>query len=448
MVQLRACVTGYIVRKTLGLMAQRKVVALDVPGQVEGRATLQSDRGDETQALFMYQWAAGVIVLAGAVASQNIYVAIWCEHHDDLLAELSTGGFHAIQVKTVATQGATWKCTDQGFVDALCKFSEHEAKYQSQIEKYIFFSNAKPYVPGKTAKLASKLASSPFRVRDECRAVEKFAQISAPYKASFDALASAANVTSESLFAVLRKLEFQAGPPLEGFREHLAPVIAGIPSCKQFTIAWLDKVRDELLFLVGKASSLAVPALEFYSSILQSDNRTVASVRSKRISVEDFSTVLKQHPFGGFRYADVGGHLQLGKASGQMAVLRQKMNAGFVGAYFDSIWLQSMAAERRLMERALEDPGAALRITSQLEGVMLVECQNAEAEAALEVNERRRGLLIYQRILQRTDELSRHDKASVENERPETLRGIAGLLSGSCNFAWGVPPDAGEKNGA
>jgi hypothetical protein len=123
------------------------------------------------------------------------------------------------------------------------------------------------------------------------------------------------------------------------------------------------------------------------------------------------------------------------------------MNAGFVGAYFDSVWLQAMAAERRLIERALEDPEVAVRVTKQLEGIMLVECQNAEAEAALEADERRRGLLIYQRILQRTDDLSRHDRATVENERPETLRGVAGLLSGSCKFAWGVPPDTGGADG-
>jgi hypothetical protein len=292
-----------------------------------------------------------------------------------------------------------------------------------------------------------KLASSPLRVRDECRAAGGECHIPAPYKASFDSLAKASGAAPETVFNVLRKLEFQAGPPLEGFREHLGPVIGGIPACKQFTLAWLDKVRDELLFLVGKASSLDVPSLDFYASILQSDGRPVAAVRGKRISTEDFDAVVKQHPSGGFRYAEVGGHLQLGKASGQMEVLRQKMNAGFVGNYFDSVWLQAMAAERRLMERALEDPDAAIRITKQLEGVMLVECQNAEAEAALEVDERRRGLLIYQRILQRTDELSHNDKASVENERPETLRGVAGLLSGSCNFAWGVPPDTGGSDG-
>ncbi|WP_171006485.1 dsDNA nuclease domain-containing protein [Pseudomonas sp. 2FG] len=421
---------------------------LGVPGQAQGRATLQSDRGDETQALFMYQWAAGVVLLAGALASLNEYVAIWCEHHDDLLAELPTGGFHAIQVKTVSAQGASWTCSDSGFVDAVRKFAEHEAKYSSQLQQYIFFSNAKPYIPGATAKAATKLASSPFRVRDECRIAADEGCIPAPYKASFDALVKASGTAPATVFKVLRKLEFQVGPPLEGFREHLSSVIGGVPVCKQFTLEWLEKLRDELLLLVGKASSLDVPSLDFYASILQQDGRPEAAVRGKRISVEDFEIALKQHPSGGFRYAEVGGHLRLGKASGQMEVLRQKMNAGFVGAYFDSVWLQAMAAERRLMERAHEDPDAALRITNQLEGVMLVECQNAEAEAALEVDERRRGLLIYQRILQRTDELTRHDRASVENERAETLRGVAGLLSGSCKFAWGVPPDTGGGDGA
>lgn len=429
-------------------MAPRKLVALGVPGQTAGRATLQSDRGDETQAVYMYQWAVGVVILAGALTTQSQYAAIWCEHHDDLLAELPSGGFHAIQVKTLSAQGATWKCGDSGFSDAMRKFAALESEYPSEIEQYLFVSNAKPYIPAKTANLPMSLASSPFRIRDECRAVVGQAHIPAPYKASFDSLVKSTGVAPETLFNVLRKLEFQAGLPLEGFREHLGLVIGGIPACKEFTIARLDVVRDELLFLVGKASSLDVPSLNFYSSILQSDGRPVAAARSKRISIEDFNIVLKQHPSGGFRYADVGGHLQLGKASGQMEVLRQKMNAGFVGAYFDSVWLQAMAAERRLMEVALADPDAAMRITKQLEGVMLVECQNAEADAALEVEERRRGLLIFQRILQRTEELSRIDKASVENERPETLRGVAGLLSGSCKFAWGVLPDTGDGHGA
>jgi hypothetical protein len=424
------------------------VVALGVPGQVDGRATLQTDRGDETQALFMYQWVAGVITLASALAANNSYVAIWCEHHDDLLAELPTGDFDALQVKTVAKQGATWRCADKGFIDAIRKFGEHEAKYSSKISRYIFFSNAKPYVPAATVTKSETLASSPMRVRAECHAATCHNSIAAPYDGSFNALSVAVGVAPALLFNVLRKLEFQQGPPLEGFRDHLCTVLWCLAACADFNIRRIEKLRDELLLLIGKASSLAVPSLDLYSSILQSDGRPEAASRAKRISVEDFEMSLKQHSSDAFRYAAVGGHLQLGKASGQMEVLRQKMNAGFVGTFFDSVWLQAMAAEKRLLERALTAPEDTLRITKQLEAVMIVECQNAEALAALEQDDRRRGLLIFQKILHRTEQLAQHDAASVEHERAETLRGVAGLLSGSCKFAWGVPINTGDSDGS
>ena len=426
---------------------ENSAAALGVPSQYEGLGTLQSDRGDETQALFIYQWAAGVVALAGALASKNTYVALWCEHHDDLLAELKTGGFDAIQVKTNSAEGATWKCSNTGFIDAVRKFAVHESQYSSQFEKYVFFSNAKPYIPATTAWKPSTLASSPLRVRDQCRNATDANGIPSPYKASFDTLVAATGSAPDLLFRVLRKLEFQKGPPLEGFRDHLVSVVAGIPACTQLTIERLYKVRDELLFLIEKASSLSIPSLDFYASILQSDGRPTAAIRSKRISVEDFEGCIKQDLSVGFRYANVGGLLQLGQASGQKGVLRKKMNAGYVGAYFDSIWLQAIAAEQRLLERAHIDPEAVLRTIRQLESVVLVECQNAEALAALESDERRKGLLIYQSIIKKTEELASLDRASVENERPETLRGVAGLLSGSCKFAWGGPIVDGDSDG-
>ena len=430
-------------------MVPRKnvTVALGVPGQAGGRPTLQADRGDETQALFMYQWAAGVVTLAASLAMKTDYVAIWCEHHDDLLAERACGDFHAFQVKTIASQGATWHCNDKGFVDAIRKFGEHESNYSTKISRYTFFSNAKPYIPGATATKPKTLAGSPVRVREECRSAKNHKALTAPYDGAFTILSVASGVAPPVLFEVLRKLEFQQGPPLEGFRDHLCPIIWALSACADFNIRRIEKLRDELLLLIGKASSLDVPALDFYSSILQSDGRPEGASRSKRISVDDFEVTLKQHSSESFRYAEVGGHLQLGKASGQMEVLRQKMNAGFVGGFFDSVWLQAIAAEKRLMERALSAPEDTLRVTKQLEAVMVVECQNAEALAALEEDDRRRGLLIYQKILHRTEQLSQHDAASVEHERPETLRGIAGLLSGSCKFAWGVPINTGGSDG-
>lgn len=419
-------------------------LVLGIPGQREGQATLQSDRGDETQALFQYQWCAGIVLLAGALAGENEYVAIWCEHHDDLLGELPDGRFNAVQVKTNAGSNARWKCSDGGFADAVKKFAEHEAAFSDKFERYILFSNIKPYIPGATARAPERLASSPVRVRDNCRAVGSCSDVPAPYKASFDALVAHACAPADTVFSVMRKLDFKQGPNLDGFREALTGVLQGVPVCRQFTVTWLDTLRDELLFMIGRASSMEVPLLSFYTSVLRSDGRPAAAVRGKRVSRVDFENVIRQHPGGGFRYADVGGHIQLGSASGQKDVLRQKMSAGYIGAYFDALWLLAMSAERRLLEEAMVNPEATYKKTVQLESVMLVECRTAEL-AAKELDERLRGQHILQRVFDRAETLAQHDRATVEGERAETLKGIAGLLSGDCKFAWGATFNGGSS---
>ena len=429
----------------MSLGRSQGAMPLGIPGQVDGQATLQSDRGDETQALFQYQWCAGVVLLAGALAGANKYAAIWCEHHDDLLGELSDGLFHAIQVKTNAGSNASWSCSDLGLADAVKKFAEHEATYADKFERYILFSNVKPYIPAATARVPRRLASSPVRVRDCCCAVASYTDIPEPYKTSFDALAAHAGAPPATLFSVMKKLEFQQGPGLDGFREALTGAIQGIPDCKQFTVTWLEKLRDQLLFMIGKASSMDMPVLNFYTSVLQSDGRPTAAVRGKRVSREDFGEVIRQHRGGGFRYADVGGHLQLGKACGQKDVLRQKMNAGYIGTFFDALWLLAMSAEQRLLEEALMDPEGAQKKSKQLESVMLVECKSAELAASGEADERARGRLILQRVFQRAEELAQCDRATVEWERAETLKGVAGLLSGDCKFAWGATFNGGTN---
>jgi hypothetical protein len=389
----------------------------------------------------MYQWSAGVTLLVGAVAGVNEYTAIWCEHHDDLLCELASGLFHAVQVKTNSSANARWTCSDAGFGDAVKKFAELETVYSTQVERYIIFSNVKPYIPAATATDDARLRRSPVRVRDLCRTVSVCSSLHQPYKTSFDSLVKHTGADPDIVFRVLRKLDFQQGPHLEDFREQLCSVVSGMPACKQFTISWLEKVRDDLLLLVGKASSVDVPALNFFASVLQSDGRPEAIVRGKHISRDDFEQVARQHPGSGFRYADVGGHLQLGKASGQKERLRQKMTAGYVAPYFDMLWSLAMSAEERLLAEAMVDAEGALRKTKQLESAMLVECKTAELEAALEPDERRRGLKILQGVFKRAEDLARHDRATVEGERAETLKGVAALLSGSCKFAWGAPVD-------
>ena len=77
-----------------------ETLPLGLPEQVVGLATTPSDRGDETQERFRYQWAIGVWLLAQSLSGERVIRALWCEHHEDYLLELPTGRYIAVQVKT------------------------------------------------------------------------------------------------------------------------------------------------------------------------------------------------------------------------------------------------------------------------------------------------------------------------------------------------------------
>ena len=416
-------------------------IPLGIPGQIAGRATTQSDRADEMQSFLKYQWTAAVMLLAAAIDAKTNYLAVWCEHHDDLLAEIPDGLYHAIQVKTLSGSNAQWVCSERGFQKAINRFCEHEADYSEKLEKYIFYSNAPPYIPGPTAIKPQNLARSPMRLLEECKRVNSYSTISPPYRESFDSLVIDVGNTAELVFSVLRKLEFMRGLPLETFEESLAAALGDVSHCHQMTIARLRRTRDALMQLVGNASTLSVPSIAVCTSVLQTDGRPEVSIRAKRVSREVIEDTIKQPLDGGFRYENTESQLQLGEAHGQKEVLRRKMSAGYVGSFFPAIWYQAMAAERRLLESAVLSPAATQKKIQQLEAAVLVACQNAEAKYILEPDERVRGIKIYQEILESTNYLATYDRETVEHERAETLRGIAGLLSGSCRFAWGAPWD-------
>ena len=49
---------------------------------------------------YRYQHSYGVMLLASACRGERPYAAIWCERHEDILAERVDGRFDAWQVKT------------------------------------------------------------------------------------------------------------------------------------------------------------------------------------------------------------------------------------------------------------------------------------------------------------------------------------------------------------
>src|ERR1700677_3321130 len=91
------------------------------PHPASGRAR---DVGDETARNYRYQHSYGVILLASACRGESPYIAIWCERHEDILAERVDGRFDAWQVKTRRPEAGAWTIANPEVVNALGRFAK------------------------------------------------------------------------------------------------------------------------------------------------------------------------------------------------------------------------------------------------------------------------------------------------------------------------------------
>lgn len=71
---------------------------VNVPARLN--KTASGDPGDETERNFRYQHQYGVVLLAAVRRGTLNYIALYCEHHEDFLAERPDGLFDGYQIKT------------------------------------------------------------------------------------------------------------------------------------------------------------------------------------------------------------------------------------------------------------------------------------------------------------------------------------------------------------
>lgn len=428
---------------------KKEALPLGLPEQVDGLATAPSDRGDETQERFRYQWAIGVWVLAQSLTGVRTIRALWCEHHDDYLLELMTGRYVAVQVKTDSRENARWRWSDDALVDSVFRFCAFEKSHGPAIDGYEFVSNAAPYVPAATTKRDNSLAASPDRLIQCCSLASTHSDLEEPYKAAFTTLVGKTGGDATVLFQVLRKLKFAQGPVLRGYDDTLAAsIIPKLPGCAGLPAVSCCRLRDELIGLVQAACRLRVNGIDGAVAYLATNGRPDAATRGKCITPESAAELLARVRQPTFRFVHSGAGIEIGATTGRAEVLNRKMRNAYLGSQFEPLRVRMDSADQRLMERALLEPDGFDAIANQLVGTVLVECKDVEAMAYDHADEKTRGLAIYKQILQRMDSLAREEPERVCREPKDTLMGIAGMLSGECKFAWGTPLEEEAKDGA
>jgi hypothetical protein len=92
--------------------SQRRAAAQHDQSALPTEVRNTTDPGDATGRNFRYQHAYGVMLLTAARRGLRPYSAIWCEHHEDFLAERHDGTFDGYQIKISRPERGAWRLTD------------------------------------------------------------------------------------------------------------------------------------------------------------------------------------------------------------------------------------------------------------------------------------------------------------------------------------------------
>ncbi len=420
---------------------------LGLPGQSAGLPTVPLDKGDDTQERFRYQWAMGVLLIAEGFGTTQIQT-LWCEYHEDFLVEFPDGALIAVQVKTIDSENALWRLGDDPLDLSIHRFCDLEAVHGSRIGGYEFCSNAEPYVPGISAKKDATTAKSPIRLIESCRQAGNPAALYEPSKSAFEKLRSKIGCPANILLAVLQKLRFRRGPSLRDYDAVLASdVIPTLPGCRHLPGIACRRLRDSLIGMVQTACRVPRGGLDGVLAYIASNGQPEVSIREKCIPVESARKVIASLLQPDFRFVDCGLAVQPEGSPGRTGVLQKKLRNAFLGPQFEPLRWRMESAEQRLMERALTDSENFEALASQLTGTVLTICKDAEAEAYAIADDKTKGQHVYAQVLHGLKHVAANNAQKVFNEPVDTLMGVAGMLSGECRFAWGVPLDEEAKNG-
>ena len=421
---------------------------LGLPGQNAGLPTVPLDKGDDTQERFRYQWAMGVTLIAQGFGAAPIQ-ALWCEYHEDFLVELPGGAFIAVQVKTIDSENARWRLGDDPLDSSIHRFCDLEAVHGSRIGGYEFCSNAEPYIPGTSAKKDATTTKSPIRLIESCRQAGNPAELTEPSKAAFKKLQSKIGCPVNILLAVLKKLRFRRGPSLRDYDAVLASdVIPTLPGCGHLPGIDCRRLRDSLIGMVQTACRVSQGGLDGVLAYIASNGQPEVAIREKCIPLESARKAIASLMQPDFRFVDCGLAVQPGGSAGRTGVLQKKLRNAFLSSQFEPLRWRMESADQRLMERALTDSENFEALANQLTGTVLTICKDAEAEAYVISDDKSKGQHVYAKVLHGLKHVAMNNAQKVFNEPVDTLIGVAGMLSGECRFAWGVPLDEEPKNGA
>jgi hypothetical protein len=399
-----------------------------------------TDPGDDVQSRFRYQHGYGVILLVGAVAGRLTYVALWCEHHEDFLAERTDGRFDSYQIKTTTPEHGAWDLKDADLLSALKRFVTLDARFPGKIATFGFVSNVDFF----DTIADDKVRRSPACLCRSIAACNGHGSLAAPYTGVVAELATTCGCPVETMFAVLKRLKLIKGPPLESIDTHIShDHLPQVSHCQSLSPTNLNTLRDKLAYQVFDASAVKIddPAKHWccVTTLDDSNPRLLA----KRIAVTQVEATMRAFGVTPFQFVTGSSSLSLHAGRTELSTLQKKLLKGGLASQLDTMQNRTLSAERHLLEvAASKPPQEALRITNQLRNVVKGVCDDAHVTYASPNTTYGQPMMAY--VLEQLQKRANASPSLVCDQPYECLVGVAGLLTEACAVWWSEQFDLGS----
>ena len=361
------------------------------------------------------------------------YVALYCEHHEDFLAERPDGIFDGYQIKTSRPENGAWTLTSAALTKSIGRFVDLMAAFPGQIGRFVFVSNSDIDSVTPASKDDKRRGRCPGLMLEHVKACSGADAIQPPFRAAFDVLAAELGADQARLFNVLRRLETLRGPSREDFDATLAQEhVGGLSECAHLAPAALRDVCNELVAQFHRAASLYVvdPNRHLAGfSAATSDNPVITA---KRIVCADVVLAPLPKTWDAFRYQGPP-TIKVGQPRPKQ-VLGQKLVRGGIEDLFAYMKAREQATEYYFLEEQAKDPAAAARQLRQVEETVHGEC--LESFMALQTPGSSFGQAMFNDVSTRLRSLESQRKDLLGGAPYELLMGIAALLTGDCRVWW------------
>ncbi|MFP1133155.1 dsDNA nuclease domain-containing protein [Asticcacaulis sp. W401b] len=414
-------------------MTSGNIQSQEVQSHSRLSTTASGDPGDETERNFRYQHQYGVVLLAAVRRGKLNYIAIYCEHHEDFLAERPDGLFDAYQIKTSKPENGAWTLKSVPLTKSIGRFVDLMAAFPDQIGRFVFVSNSDVDSVTPASTDDKRRGRCPGLMLDHVKSCSDADAIQPPFRNTFDALAAELGADKTQLFEVLRRLETVKGPSREDFDAALAQEhIGGLTECAHLAPAPLRELCNNLVATFHRAASLFVVDPDRHLAKIPSGTTDNPVIAAKRIVIADVALAPMSTASDTFRYQGPP-TISLGQLRPKR-ILEQKLERGEVGDLIDYMKAREQAAEYHFLEEQAKDSAWAARQLRQVEEAVHGEC--LESYMAHQTPGAPFGRAMFNDLSTRLRSLETQRRDLLGGAPYELLMGTAALLTHDCRVWW------------